>query len=58
MLHSIGQVLLIFFTVLGLIVFRLLWPSPLTNKLMIRQLPTSWQEWLFDKPGSSAGQRK
>jgi hypothetical protein len=58
MLHSIGQSLLIFFTALGLIAFRLLWPSLLTDKLMLRHLPTRWQEWLFDKPRSSAERRK
>jgi len=54
MLQSIGHALLIFFIVLGLIAFRLLWPTPLTDKLVIRYLPKSWQRWLLDKPQSSA----
>jgi hypothetical protein len=54
MFYSIEHALLILFIVLGLIAFRLLWPTPLTDKLVIRYLPKSWQRWLLDKPHSSA----
>ena len=54
MLHSIGHGLLIFFMVLGLIVFRLLWPSPLTDKLALRYLPKKWYDWLLDNRHSPA----
>jgi hypothetical protein len=54
MLQSIGHALLTVFIVIGLIALRLLWPSPLTDKYVIRYLPNSWQRWLLDQPKSCA----
>jgi len=48
---------LVFGSVVGLIALRLLlWPSPLTDKHMIRYLPKSlqrWPRWLWDQQNSS-----
>jgi hypothetical protein len=54
MFHSIGNALATILIVLGVIALRLLLPSPLTDKYMIRYLPKSWQRWLSGYPKSSA----
>jgi hypothetical protein len=57
MFQSIDHGFLVFLFVAGLVVLRLLfWPSPLTDKHMIRYLPKSlqrWPRWLWDTPRSS-----
>ena len=57
MLHGIEHAIPTALIVLGLIALRLLLPSPLTDKYIIRYLPKNWQRWLFyqSKPSAKNG---
>jgi len=57
MLQSIGHALPTALIVSGVIALRLLLPSPLTDKYIIRYLPNGWRRWLLDKPQPSANER-
>ncbi len=49
LLVSVGQGVVTFFIILGLIAFRLMWGHP-AFRVIIGYFPKSWQSWLFDEP--------